>query len=216
MASSALNRLSVSGIEDLLERDPIILDKDKINAQIQNKTILITGAAGSIGAEIVRQIIPFNPKKLVLVDQAESALYDLELELKDITSLSYKSYVADICNMKGCEHIFEQDKPEIVFHAAAYKHVPVMEENPSEAILVNVKGSKIMADISVKYGVEKFVMVSTDKAVNPTNVMGASKRIGEIYVQALNKKSEDKFCDHTFWKCAWFKRLCNSTLQAAN
>ncbi|HXP49649.1 MAG TPA: polysaccharide biosynthesis protein, partial [Bacteroidia bacterium] len=180
-------------IEDLLERDPITLDKDKIDSQIRGKTVLITGAAGSIGSEIVRQIIPFRPKMLVLVDQAESAMYDLELEVNELASLTYKSYVADICNKERIEHIFQADKPEIVFHAAAYKHVPVMEENPSEAIWVNVNGSRTLADISVKYGVEKFVMVSTDKAVNPTSVMGASKRIGEMYVQALNKKGNTRF-----------------------
>ncbi|HSY76670.1 MAG TPA: nucleoside-diphosphate sugar epimerase/dehydratase, partial [Bacteroidia bacterium] len=185
-------------IEDLLERDPIILDKEKINAQIHGKIVLITGAAGSIGSEIVKQIIPFRPKKLVLIDQAESALYDLELEVKDLSSMTYRSYVADICNAERMEHIFQTDKPEIVFHAAAYKHVPVMEENPSEAIWVNVNGSKILADISIKHGVEKFVMVSTDKAVNPTSVMGASKRIGEIYVQALNKRGKTRFVTTRF------------------
>jgi FlaA1/EpsC-like NDP-sugar epimerase len=185
-------------IEDLLERDPITLDKDKIDSQIRGKTVLITGAAGSIGSEIVRQIIPFRPKMLVLVDQAESAMYDLELEVNELASLTYKSYVADICNQERIEHIFQADKPEIVFHAAAYKHVPVMEENPSEAIWVNVNGSRTLADISVKYGVEKFVMVSTDKAVNPTSVMGASKRIGEMYVQALNKKGNTRFVTTRF------------------
>jgi FlaA1/EpsC-like NDP-sugar epimerase len=185
-------------IEDLLERDPIILDIDKISAEIQNKVVLITGAAGSIGSEIVRQIIPFKPKKLILVDQAESALYDLELELKEFPALTYKAYIADICNHERIEHVFEKDKPQIVFHAAAYKHVPVMEENPAEAILVNVRGSKTIADISVKCGVEKFVMVSTDKAVNPTSVMVASKRIAEIYVHALNKRSNTRFVTTRF------------------
>ena len=185
-------------IEDLLERDPISLDKEKINQQIQDRVVLITGAAGSIGSEIVRQIIPFKPKKLILVDQAESALYDLELEVNELASSRYKSYAADICNRERMLHIFETDKPDIVFHAAAYKHVPVMEENPSEAIWVNVNGSRILADISVEYKVEKFVMVSTDKAVNPTSVMGASKRIGEMYVQALNKKGVTRFVTTRF------------------
>lgn len=185
-------------IEDLLERDPITLDKDLINQQIRDKVVLITGAAGSIGSEIVRQIIPFNPKKLILIDQAESALYDLELEVKELAKIEYRSYVADICNKERMLHIFENDKPQIVFHAAAYKHVPVMEENPSEAIWVNVNGSRNLADISVKLGVEKFVMVSTDKAVNPTSVMGASKRIGEMYVQALNKKGATRFITTRF------------------
>jgi FlaA1/EpsC-like NDP-sugar epimerase len=185
-------------IEDLLERDPIVLDRDKIDSQIRNKTILISGAAGSIGSEIVRQIIPFKPKKLVLLDQAESPLYDLELELKEIPSVQYKAYIADICNKERIEHIFQTEKPVMVFHAAAYKHVPIMEENPAEAVFVNVQGSKNLADLSVQYGVEKFVMISTDKAVNPTGVMGASKRIAETYVQALSKKGETRFVTTRF------------------
>ncbi|HTB05695.1 MAG TPA: nucleoside-diphosphate sugar epimerase/dehydratase [Bacteroidia bacterium] len=185
-------------IEDLLERDPIVLDRDKIDSQIRNKIILISGAAGSIGSEIVRQIIPFKPKKLILLDQAESPLYDLELELGEIPSVQYKAYIADICNKERIEHIFKTEKPEMVFHAAAYKHVPIMEENPAEAILVNVQGSKNLADLSVQFRVEKFVMVSTDKAVNPTGVMGASKRIAETYVQALSKKGKTRFVTTRF------------------
>ncbi len=185
-------------IEDLLERDPIVLDRDKINTQLHGKTVLITGAAGSIGSEIVRQVMPFHPKKLVLVDQAESPLYDVELEMKEIPSMPYKAYIADICNSERMQNIFNAEKPDIIFHAAAYKHVPIMEENPAEAILVNVKGTMQLADISVQSGVEKFVMVSTDKAVNPTGVMGASKRIAEIYVQALNKKGKTRFVTTRF------------------
>lgn len=187
-------------IEELLERDPIVLDKDKIKAQLHNKVILITGAAGSIGSEIVRQIMPYQPKKLILIDQAESDLYDLELELNENNSSShlYKTYVADICNAKRTEAIFSENKPEIVFHAAAYKHVPLMEENPAEAVLVNVRGTKTIADLSVRYGVDKFVMVSTDKAVNPTGVMGASKRVAEIYIQALNQQKKTKFITTRF------------------
>lgn len=186
-------------IEELLERDVIVLDRDKIKNELQNKTILITGAAGSIGSEIVRQVIPYNPKMLVLVDQAESSLYDLELEMKDTASkIPYKAYIADICNHERMQSIFGMHKPEIVFHAAAYKHVPLMEENPTEAVLVNVKGTKYVADISEQYGVEKFVMISTDKAVNPTGVMGASKRIAEMYVQALNQKEKTRFITTRF------------------
>jgi FlaA1/EpsC-like NDP-sugar epimerase len=186
-------------IEELLERAPIVLDKDKIEEQLKNKTILITGAAGSIGSEIVRQVIPYKPKKLILVDQAESPLYDLEMEMKEnISEPSYKTYIADICNPGRIEAIFRAHKPEIVFHAAAYKHVPLMEENPTEAVLVNVKGTKYISDFSVEYGVEKFVMVSTDKAVNPTGVMGASKRVAEIYIQALNQKRKTKFVTTRF------------------
>ncbi len=186
-------------IEDLLERDPIVLDKDKIESQLKNKTVLITGAAGSIGSEIVRQIIPYKPAKLVLVDQAESAIYDLQLEINEMNSgIPCTVYLADICNQSRMESIFKDTKPQIVFHAAAYKHVPVMEENPVEAINVNIVGTRILADLSVKYGVDTFVMISTDKAINPTGVMGASKRIAEIYVQSLNAKEKTKFITTRF------------------
>jgi len=193
-------------IEDLLGRNPIVLDKDKIESQLKNKTVLITGAAGSIGSEIVRQIIPYKPARLVLVDQAESALYDLQLEISEMlvqmgggsTSVQYKVYLADICNQNRMEAIFKDAQPQIVFHAAAYKHVPVMEENPVEAINVNVLGTRILADLSVKYGVSAFVMVSTDKAINPTGVMGASKRIAEMYVQSMSSKGKTKFITTRF------------------
>ncbi len=177
-------------IEELLEREPIQLDKDDIQKQLSGKVILVTGAAGSIGSEIVRQLIRFNPKKIIMLDQAESPLYDMEMELFDkYEGLAYEVVMGDIRNKERMENVFQTFKPEIVFHSAAYKHVPMMENNPSESVLTNVLGTKIIADLSVEYKVEKFVMVSTDKAVNPTNVMGASKRIAEIYTQSLNKKS---------------------------
>ncbi len=176
-------------IEDLLERDPIQLDLDKIGRYISGRRILITGGAGSIGSEIVRQVIPFHPEKLIILDQAESSLYDVELELSErFHQKKFEAIVGDIRNKERMEKLFEAFKPQVVFHAAAYKHVPVMECNPSEAVLANVLGTKNLADLSVAHGVEKFVMVSTDKAVNPTNVMGATKRIAEIYCQSLNKK----------------------------
>ncbi|HRN42016.1 MAG TPA: nucleoside-diphosphate sugar epimerase/dehydratase [Vicingus sp.] len=186
-------------IEELLERDPISLNIEKIKSQLTNKTILITGAAGSIGSEIVRQVIQFHPKKIILLDQAESPLYDMEMELKDgFDSLSYEIVIGDIRNIERMENVFRSFKPELVFHAAAYKHVPMMENNPSESILTNVLGTKNLADLAVKYQVEKFVMISTDKAVNPTNVMGASKRIAEIYTQSLGKTVSTKFITTRF------------------
>lgn len=186
-------------IEDLLGRDPILLDKENIEKQLLGKVILITGAAGSIGSEIVRQIIPFHPQKIILVDQAESPLYDLELELFDkYKHQAYEVVMGDIRNKGRMENVFRTFKPQLVFHAAAYKHVPMMENNPSESILTNVLGTKTLADLAVEYKVEKFVMVSTDKAVNPTNVMGASKRIAEIYTQSLGKVSNTKFITTRF------------------
>ncbi|MGK7392915.1 MAG: polysaccharide biosynthesis protein [Candidatus Cyclobacteriaceae bacterium M3_2C_046] len=176
-------------IEDLLGRDSITLDNVNIKKELAGKRIMITGAAGSIGSEIVRQAIQYRPELIILVDQAESALFDFNMELekyKSKVNFTQVSYIADISNTNRMRNIFAEQAPDIVFHAAAYKHVPVMESNPSEAIVCNVKGTKVVADLSVEYGVEKFVMISTDKAVNPTNVMGASKRIAEIYVQSLN------------------------------
>ncbi len=173
-------------IEDLLERKPIVLDNKLISSQIKGKTILITGAAGSIGSEIVRQIIDFNPEILIILDQAETPLHDLTLEIQKLNSKTeLVSVIADIRDLVRLERVFELYEPSLVYHAAAYKHVPLMEENPSQAIFVNVMGTKNLADLSLKYNVEKFVMVSTDKAVNPSNVMGASKRIAEKYVQSL-------------------------------
>jgi FlaA1/EpsC-like NDP-sugar epimerase len=185
-------------IEDLLERDEIVLDKKKTYEQLNGKTVLVTGAAGSIGSEIVRQLINFNPKKIVLLDQAESAIYDLVNELKEHQQTSFEEVIADVRNLERMENVFNFFKPQIVYHAAAYKHVPLMEMNPSEAISTNVGGTKIVADLAVKYETDKFVLVSTDKAVNPTSVMGASKRAAEIYTQALGKTSKTKFITTRF------------------
>jgi FlaA1/EpsC-like NDP-sugar epimerase len=179
-------------IEDLLERDPIRLDLDKIKEDITGKKILITGAAGSIGSEMARQILKFHPTKLYLLDQAETPLYELELELKDLCDRSlFEIALGDVRNYERMENAIKTFQPDIIFHAAAYKHVPLMENNPSESILTNVLGSRIVADLATKYKVKKMVMISTDKAVNPTGVMGASKRIAEIYVQALDKVNRE-------------------------
>lgn len=177
-------------IEDLLDRKPIVLDTQAISNQINGKTILITGAAGSIGSEICRQLLSFNPKKLILLDQAETPLHNLNLEVNTRNKkVKIRTVLADIRNSNILEQIFLNYKPEVVYHAAAYKHVPLIEENPLQAIFTNVIGTKNVADLSEKHHVEKFVMVSTDKAVNPSNVMGASKRIAEKYVQTLHHKT---------------------------
>ncbi len=176
-------------IEDLLPRDEIVVDMDAIGNLLNDKCIMITGSAGSIGSEIVRQISIYKPGKLILIDQAETPQHDIRLMMGfNYPNIKVETIVANITNLDRMETIFKQYKPEYVFHAAAYKHVPMMENNPSESIQNNVWGTKVIADLSVKYGVRKFVMVSTDKAVNPTNVMGCSKRICEIYCQSLNKK----------------------------
>jgi FlaA1/EpsC-like NDP-sugar epimerase len=178
-------------IEDLLERQPIVLDNKSITKQLKDKTVLITGAAGSIGSEIVRQVLSFHPKKIIILDQAETPLHHLSLETQALISNSkIKTVIGDIRNLEALEHLFSAYNPQVVFHAAAYKHVPLMEENPSQAILTNIQGTKNLADLSCKYNVKKFVMVSTDKAVNPSNVMGASKRIAEKYVQSLHLRSQ--------------------------
>ena len=183
------NLIRQAQIEDLLGRDPIHINMQRIGMQLEGKRVLITGAAGSIGSEIMRQVAVFNPYQLILVDQAETPLNDIRLELRaKWSNLEAPTLVADISNQRRMEEIFRDYQPEYVFHAAAYKHVPMMEDNVSEAIQNNVLGTKVLADLSVKYGVRRFVMVSTDKAVNPSNVMGCSKRICEIYVQALAKK----------------------------
>lgn len=176
-------------IEDLLQRNPIEIDIRKVASHLEGKRVMITGAAGSIGSEIMRQVASFNPYKLILVDQAETPLHDIRLELQDRwRDIDAETIIADISNATRMEDIFREFKPQYIFHAAAYKHVPMMEDNVSESIQVNVFGTRTVADLAVKYGAEKFVMISTDKAVNPTNVMGCSKRICEIYVQSLAKK----------------------------
>lgn len=186
-------------IEDILNREPINLKKDHIKKALFGKTILITGAAGSIGSEIVRQVITYNPMKVILLDQAETPLYDIELEIKERYNFSnYLTILADIVNEDRIDKVFELTKPDVVYHAAAYKHVPMMEANPSEAIKNNVLGSKILADMAHKHKVEKFVMVSTDKAVNPTGIMGATKRIAEMYTQSLNDISDTNYITTRF------------------
>ena len=181
------NQLKNFAIEDLLERKPIVLDNNKISTQIKGKNVMITGGAGSIGSEIVRQLMSFNPYKIIILDQAESPLHSLNLEISaESTDIKIQTVLADIKDYNALEMVFEKFKPDFVYHAAAYKHVPLMEENPAQAIFTNVVGTKNLADLSKKYLVEKFVMISTDKAVNPSSVMGASKRIAEKYVQSLN------------------------------
>lgn len=180
-------------IEDLLPRDKIQVDLDAIGQMLHGKRILITGAAGSIGSEMVRQVAKFSPSQLVLVDQAETPMHDVRLYMsRNYPQLSCLTVVGSISNPTHMEQLFKQYRPEYVFHAAAYKHVPMMEDNPAMAIQNNVYGTRVIADLAVKYGTKKFVMISTDKAVNPTNVMGCSKRICEIYCQALNKKLWDE------------------------
>lgn len=179
-------------IEDLLQRNPIKLNNKKLFNKYQNKTILVTGAAGSIGSEIVRQLINFNPKLILLVDQAETPLHDLKLELKkNHPTLKFESVIANVRDKSRIEQIFDRFSPQIVFHGAAYKHVPMMEANPLESLSVNFKGTKNLADLSIKHNIERFVFVSTDKAVNPTNIMGATKRAAELYIQSLANKLDN-------------------------
>ena len=175
-------------VEDLLPRSEIEVDMKSVGDMLKDKRVLITGSAGSIGSEMVRQIAAFKPQKMMLIDQAETPEHDIRLMMaKDFPDTAAETVVTSICKKERMEQIFQKFRPDYVFHAAAYKHVPMMEDNPSEAVQNNIYGTKVIADLSVKYGVKKFVMISTDKAVNPTNVMGCSKRICEIYVQALNK-----------------------------
>lgn len=186
-------------IEELLGREPIVLDQKKVEQQLNGKRILVTGAAGSIGSGLVRQLANYRPELIILLDQAESALYDFQNELvQSEKNDNLEVVIGDIRSQDRMKNLFETFKPHIVFHAAAYKHVPLMELNPSEAILTNVKGTKILIDLANDYFVEKFVMISTDKAVNPTNVMGASKRISEMYAQLKNDYSKTQFITTRF------------------
>ncbi|WP_034039874.1 polysaccharide biosynthesis protein [Wocania ichthyoenteri] len=185
-------------IEDLLGRAPIEIDNPNLLNEFNGETILVTGAAGSIGSELVKQLANFDVKKLILVDQAESALYDLQQDLKQNGKEHYIAIVADIRDGLRVDSIFQENKPTMVFHAAAYKHVPLMEKSPYEAIKINVNGTKILADTASRYDVKKFVFVSTDKAVNPTSVMGATKRMAEMYISCLQKESKTKFITTRF------------------
>lgn len=184
----ALNQIHNVKIEDLLGREEIQMNNKQISQEINSKSVLVTGAAGSIGSEIVRQLVAYFPAKIILIDQSESGLFDLEYELSSVIPVNTELVVkvADVTDKNRLSVIFKAHKPAFVFHAAAYKHVPLMEKNPYEAVKVNIMGTQILADLSAEHGVEKFVMVSTDKAVNPTNVMGATKRFAEMYTQSLN------------------------------
>jgi FlaA1/EpsC-like NDP-sugar epimerase len=189
-----VNQLQAVKIEDLLGRDPVVLDNDAINGFVRSRVVLVTGAGGSIGSELCKQVARFGPRKIVLVEQAENNLFHIHRALvREFPDVLVTPCIADICDTKRLETIFVSQRPHVVFHAAAHKHVPMMEENPGEAIKNNVFGTKKVADLSTQHGVEKFVMVSTDKAVNPTSIMGVSKRTAEIYVQALSQRSKTQF-----------------------
>jgi FlaA1/EpsC-like NDP-sugar epimerase len=200
-AELTTNEVKDINIEDLLGRDPIVLNNDHVKKEVEGKVIMITGAAGSIGSELCRQTLHYNPKLLIMVDQAETPMYDLQFELKN--HALFKKHIekmvfviASVKDERRMREVFEKYHPELIYHAAAYKHVPFMEENPYEAVYDNVFGTKNIADLAIQYGVEKFVMISTDKAVNPTNVMGATKRIAEIYTQS--RQSNTKFITTRF------------------
>lgn len=195
------NQIEEIKIEDLLEREPIVLGKENVKHELEGKVVMVTGAAGSIGSEICRQVLQHNPKCLIMFDQAESPMYDLQFELNNEEPYKHiavpkEFVVGNVKDINKMTEVFEKYQPQIIYHAAAYKHVPLMESFPYEAVFVNVLGTKIVADLAIKYGVEKFVMISTDKAVNPTNVMGATKRIAEIYTQS--RHSSTKFVTTRF------------------
>lgn len=194
------NQIKQVKIEDLLDRKPISIDNPIVKRDVNNKVVLVTGAAGSIGSEISRQLSTYNYKHLILVDHAESPLYDLQQELIQNETINFTSIVADVRDEVRMNEIFEEFKPQKVYHAAAYKHVPLMELSPYEAVKINIAGTKNIADLSIKHNIERFVMVSTDKAVNPTNVMGATKRVAEMYISCLSnsKKHSTKFTTTRF------------------
>lgn len=185
-------------IEDLLDRAPISIQSSKIEEELKDKTVIVTGGAGSIGSELVRQICKYKYKALIILDQAESSLYDLQQELKQNGYHNFIPIVADIRDKNRMNHIFQEYSPNIVFHAAAYKHVPLMEYNSYEAIKINIAGTKVIADLSVSHNADKFIFVSTDKAVNPTNVMGATKRIAEMYISCMQQQGKTKFITTRF------------------
>ncbi|MUH36582.1 polysaccharide biosynthesis protein [Zobellia amurskyensis] len=185
-------------IEDLLDRAPINIKNSKISEEVKNKVVLVTGGAGSIGSEIVRQVCTYNYKSLIVIDQSESALYDLQQELKQNGYHNFMPIVGDVRDKNRLNNLFQEYKPNIVFHAAAYKHVPLMEYNAYEAIKINVAGTKVVADLSISHNVDKFIFISTDKAVNPTNVMGATKRIAEMYISCMQQKGKTRFITTRF------------------
>ncbi len=206
----SINQIREMKIEELLGRESIRIVNPSIEQDLFGKRVLITGAAGSIGSELVRQVLTYQPEQMILVDQAESPLYELEREVRAHSRLRFIPYVADITNEDRMARIFEEHKPTHVYHAAAYKHVPLMEGNPSEAVMTNILGTKCVADLAVRFGVKKFVMISTDKAVNPTNVMGCSKRIAEIYVQSLNNHLRNGTHRHTEFVTTRFGNVLGS------
>ena len=206
----SLNQIKEIKIEDLLEREAIKLENINLAHEIGGRKICITGAAGSIGSEIVRQLVHYNPETIILIDQAESALFEIDCEIRQHHNINVVPFIADITNRPRIESIFKEYKPQLVFHAAAYKHVPMMEGNPSEAVTCNILGTKVLADLSVENDVEKFIMISTDKSVNPTNVMGCSKRIAEIYVQSLNNHLENQSLTHTAFVTTRFGNVLGS------
>jgi FlaA1/EpsC-like NDP-sugar epimerase len=189
-----LSRVREVAIEDLLGREPVKLDEDVVSASLRSRVVMVTGAGGSIGSELCRQICRFGPEKLVLLERFENALFEIHRELTAaFPHLAIEPRIADVCDIHRLSHIFEQSRPEIVFHAAAHKHVPMMEWNPGEAVKNNVGGTRVVATLADRYNVERFVLVSTDKAVNPTSVMGATKRVAEIYLQAFSQRSQTRF-----------------------